>query len=357
MRGRATTTEPHDVVLRADHPACTRPRRSTPATRPTPSSGDVDAALADARGRRSTRRTRRRRSTTTRWSRTPRSRVWDGDAADAVRLHPGRVGRSATTLAQAVRARARSTVRVDLAARRRRLRLQGHAAPERRAGGDGRAGRRPAGEARADPAADVRPRRLPHADDPAGPARRRRRRPARPRSPTRWSSRPRPSASSPSRPRRPRGCMYAAPNRRTTHRLARARRARRRRGCARPASARACSRWSRRWTSWPSPPASTRSSCGSATSPTSTPRAGMPFSSRNLVACLREGAARFGWAGRDPTPGVRRDGRWLVGTGVAASTYPAYRRPARRARARRPRRPATRCGSPPPTSAPAPARR
>ncbi len=53
-----------------------------------------------------------------------------------------------------------------------------------------------------------------------------------------------------------------------------------------------------------------------------------PFSSRDLVGCLREGAERFGWAERDPTPGVRRDGRWLVGTGVASSTYPAYRRAA-----------------------------
>jgi xanthine dehydrogenase YagR molybdenum-binding subunit len=57
------------------------------------------------------------------------------------------------------------------------------------------------------------------------------------------------------------------------------------------------------------------------------PESGVPFSSRHLVACLREGAERFGWTGRDPTPGVRRDGRWLVGTGVASSTYPARRRP------------------------------
>jgi len=59
------------------------------------------------------------------------------------------------------------------------------------------------------------------------------------------------------------------------------------------------------------------------------PEKGIPFSSRNLVACLREGAERFGWADRDPTPGVRRDGRWLVGTGVASSTYPAYRSPSK----------------------------
>ncbi len=52
-----------------------------------------------------------------------------------------------------------------------------------------------------------------------------------------------------------------------------------------------------------------------------------PFSSRNLVACLREGARRFGWDGRDRRPGTRRDGQWYVGTGVAASTYPTRRRP------------------------------
>jgi xanthine dehydrogenase YagR molybdenum-binding subunit len=59
------------------------------------------------------------------------------------------------------------------------------------------------------------------------------------------------------------------------------------------------------------------------------PETGRPFSSRGLVACLREGAQRFGWAGRDPAPGTRRDGDWLTGTGVAASTYPARRRPSR----------------------------
>jgi xanthine dehydrogenase YagR molybdenum-binding subunit len=59
------------------------------------------------------------------------------------------------------------------------------------------------------------------------------------------------------------------------------------------------------------------------------PESGNRFSSRNLVACLREGAARFGWSERDPTPGARRDGRWLVGSGVASATYPARRRPTR----------------------------
>lgn len=57
------------------------------------------------------------------------------------------------------------------------------------------------------------------------------------------------------------------------------------------------------------------------------PESGKPFSSRNLVACLREGAARFGWAGRDHRPGVRLEDGWWVGTGVAASVYPTMRMP------------------------------
>ncbi|MFH8222096.1 xanthine dehydrogenase family protein molybdopterin-binding subunit [Streptomyces sp. NPDC018057] len=53
------------------------------------------------------------------------------------------------------------------------------------------------------------------------------------------------------------------------------------------------------------------------------PVSGMPFSSRNLAACFREGARRFGWADRDPRPGVRREGRWLLGTGTAAASFPS----------------------------------
>ncbi|AJR22916.1 MULTISPECIES: aldehyde oxidoreductase molybdenum-binding subunit PaoC [Sphingobium] len=44
-----------------------------------------------------------------------------------------------------------------------------------------------------------------------------------------------------------------------------------------------------------------------------------PFSSRKLVECLREGAERFGWNRRNPKPGQVRDGRWLVGMGVASA--------------------------------------
>ncbi|SEG96892.1 xanthine dehydrogenase YagR molybdenum-binding subunit [Nonomuraea solani] len=61
--------------------------------------------------------------------------------------------------------------------------------------------------------------------------------------------------------------------------------------------------------------------------PGTEPGTGLPFSSRHLVACLREGARRFGWDERDPEPGVRREGEWLIGSGVASSTYPARRSP------------------------------
>ncbi|WP_222195099.1 xanthine dehydrogenase family protein molybdopterin-binding subunit [Modestobacter italicus] len=51
------------------------------------------------------------------------------------------------------------------------------------------------------------------------------------------------------------------------------------------------------------------------------PETGKPWSSRNLVRCLREGAQRFGWSERR----AYRDGDWLVGTGVASSVYPTMR--------------------------------
>ncbi|MFI9243709.1 xanthine dehydrogenase family protein molybdopterin-binding subunit [Streptomyces sp. NPDC053086] len=53
------------------------------------------------------------------------------------------------------------------------------------------------------------------------------------------------------------------------------------------------------------------------------PVSGLPFTGRNLAACFREGARRFGWEGRDPRPGRRRDGRWLLGTGTAAASFPS----------------------------------
>jgi xanthine dehydrogenase YagR molybdenum-binding subunit len=54
--------------------------------------------------------------------------------------------------------------------------------------------------------------------------------------------------------------------------------------------------------------------------PTEDPERHVPFSSRHLIPCLREGARRFGWERRRPQPGGLRDGNWLVGYGVAAAT-------------------------------------
>jgi xanthine dehydrogenase YagR molybdenum-binding subunit len=57
--------------------------------------------------------------------------------------------------------------------------------------------------------------------------------------------------------------------------------------------------------------------------PAEDPESGLPFDNRRLLECLDRGAARFGWADR-PAAGQVTDGEWQVGTGVASSTYPAY---------------------------------
>ncbi len=44
-----------------------------------------------------------------------------------------------------------------------------------------------------------------------------------------------------------------------------------------------------------------------------------PFSQRQLIECMKIGAERFGWADRKVKPAQVRDGRWMVGMGVAAA--------------------------------------
>ncbi|MEX2969918.1 molybdopterin cofactor-binding domain-containing protein [Streptomyces sp. C184] len=53
--------------------------------------------------------------------------------------------------------------------------------------------------------------------------------------------------------------------------------------------------------------------------PTVDPERDVPYSDRHLVDCLRDGARRFGWERRPTTPASLREGRWLVGYGVAAA--------------------------------------
>jgi xanthine dehydrogenase YagR molybdenum-binding subunit len=48
------------------------------------------------------------------------------------------------------------------------------------------------------------------------------------------------------------------------------------------------------------------------------PERGVPYSERRLVDCLLEGARLFGWERRPDRPATVRDGRWLVGYGMAA---------------------------------------
>ncbi|MCT2591023.1 xanthine dehydrogenase family protein molybdopterin-binding subunit [Streptomyces sp. N2-109] len=68
--------------------------------------------------------------------------------------------------------------------------------------------------------------------------------------------------------------------------------------------------------------------------PSADPETGKPWSGRHLVRCLAEGARHFGWQHRNPAPGARREGDELVGLGVAASTYPYYAPQGSRARVR-----------------------
>ncbi|MFL5040746.1 MAG: xanthine dehydrogenase family protein molybdopterin-binding subunit, partial [Xanthobacteraceae bacterium] len=54
----------------------------------------------------------------------------------------------------------------------------------------------------------------------------------------------------------------------------------------------------------------------------------LPFSSRSTRECYRAAAERFGWRRRNPEPRSMRDGRWLIGLGMASATYPMNYAPA-----------------------------
>ncbi|MGJ7491804.1 molybdopterin cofactor-binding domain-containing protein [Variovorax sp. ZT4R33] len=58
--------------------------------------------------------------------------------------------------------------------------------------------------------------------------------------------------------------------------------------------------------------------------PAQDPEKNIPFSSRQLVRCMKEGAERFGWSRRTATPGSLREGRWQVGMGMAAAIRSNY---------------------------------
>ncbi|MBW4498899.1 MAG: xanthine dehydrogenase family protein molybdopterin-binding subunit [Scytonema hyalinum WJT4-NPBG1] len=58
------------------------------------------------------------------------------------------------------------------------------------------------------------------------------------------------------------------------------------------------------------------------------PHTNKPWSSKHLKECYRIGAERFGWSRRNPQPRAMRDGHYLIGYGMATSTFPGVRSPA-----------------------------
>jgi xanthine dehydrogenase YagR molybdenum-binding subunit len=60
----------------------------------------------------------------------------------------------------------------------------------------------------------------------------------------------------------------------------------------------------------------------------SDPVTGLPFTSRSLMTCFDQAAARFGWSQRAAEPGTMVDGEWLVGYGCATACYPSNLGPA-----------------------------
>lgn len=58
------------------------------------------------------------------------------------------------------------------------------------------------------------------------------------------------------------------------------------------------------------------------------PDSGLPFSSKQLQKCYERGAALIGWDARQSQPRMAREGRYLIGYGMATATYPANRQPA-----------------------------
>jgi xanthine dehydrogenase YagR molybdenum-binding subunit len=57
-----------------------------------------------------------------------------------------------------------------------------------------------------------------------------------------------------------------------------------------------------------------------ANEPKEDPEKHIPYSTRQLIPCLEEGARRFGWERRNPQPGQMREGRFLIGMGMASAS-------------------------------------
>ena len=54
--------------------------------------------------------------------------------------------------------------------------------------------------------------------------------------------------------------------------------------------------------------------------PEKDPSQDIPFSTRQLLACMEQGAEQFGWSERNAKPASQLEGDWWIGTGMAASS-------------------------------------
>jgi len=55
------------------------------------------------------------------------------------------------------------------------------------------------------------------------------------------------------------------------------------------------------------------------------PRSGKPYSSKSLKECYARGAKLIGWRNRNPQPASMKQGRYLIGYGMASSSFPTHR--------------------------------
>jgi xanthine dehydrogenase YagR molybdenum-binding subunit len=94
--------------------------------------------------------------------------------------------------------------------------------------------------------------------------------------------------------------------------------------CARHTRLSAISRSRALWMNWPTQPSSILFSCACST----TRKPTRSFSTRAIRKCLAEGGARFSWDKRTPVPRSMRDGRYLIGQGMAGAIYTHWRWPA-----------------------------
>ena len=286
-----------------------RPSRSAPSSpigrrlRPDSAVGDFDPAFAGGRCA-STRSTRRRSRSTRRWSRT---RAWPGGSGERLIVH------CSTQFIDSAHQRVAHTLMLARGAgahrqplHRRRLRRQAAGLRRRDPRRAGRARARPPGEDGADAPADV-PRH--HAPQPHPPARAARRRP-RGRA---ERHRPRSVGARHAAPRvlraggrlRPLALRRRPPHDAPPHRR------------ARPAAGRFVPRARRggrhagagkRDGRAGAPPGIDPIELRRRNEPVQDPEKHMPYSTRQLVACMEEGARRFGWAQRHARarPGARR---------------------------------------------------